>query len=101
MTKQPVADATVRIEGLGFYLPFAPFWQLTHGQQEVGETDAAGRVSIESMSFPASVYIVSGRHLPWRFDVSEPPEKGGWSPWRSDDNRALHDDALIEVRIGP
>ncbi len=101
LTGQPVADALVRIDGLGFFLPIWPHWQLSPGENVRGVTSAEGIASFNRMTFPAAVYVISGRHLPLRLEVRDPVPPGSWTQWMHDSEFREIDGATLEARIGP
>lgn len=100
-TGQPVADALVRVDGHGFFVPFWPHWRLSKGIHVRRETDAQGMVAFDVVSFPAAVYIITDSHLPLRVEQHQPPKPGQPADWLFDREDAQLDAPALEVRIGP
>lgn len=102
-TQQPVADATVRVDGLGFFVPIWPHWQLSRGIALRSNTDAHGIATFPTASFPAVVYIISSEHLPMRLELRDPPDESDADVWMTDANRVedIQIGRLVEARVRP
>ncbi len=106
-TRKPVADATVRVHLLNFFLPIPPYETLNTSPPPpvVGRTDASGHAIIESRrGAPVELFIAAAGYPPIEITLESHPLDTPSDVWRRDPDAVDVIPAageLLEVRLRP